>query len=135
MSRLVAGAALSDVVRKIPAMMGRWSNWKSFPDAVNGARIEAPIGPGVYEVCVAATQQLVAFGSSSNVAQSLSGVLPPSGRKWPFFRRAARPRYLSSELEYRTCAAASIDEARGAAAQLMGHRHALWRRFAPTLRG
>ena len=32
-------------------MSDRWSDWKSFPDAYHGEYIQAPIGPGVYEVC------------------------------------------------------------------------------------
>ena len=115
-------------------MIGPWSNWKSFPNAHQGEHIQAPIGPGVYEVCHVSTQELVAFGHTSNVARALSNVLPPAGRKWPFFRRAARPRYRSSELEYRTCAAGSLAEARVAAEQLIGHRQALWRRFSPMQR-
>ena len=115
-------------------MIGPWSSWKPFPDASQGQHIEAPIGPGVYEVCHAVTQEQVAFGHSANVAQSLSNLLPSRGTKWPFFRRAARPRYQSSELEYRTCAAASLTEARVAEGQLIGQRQALWRRFAPGQR-
>ena len=114
-------------------MIGSWSNWKPFPNAHHGGHIEAPIGPGVYEVCHVATREQVAFGFTANVAQALSNVLP-DGRPWPFFRRAARPRYQSHELEYRTCAAGSLAEARVAAEQLAGHRQALWRRFAPMHR-
>ena len=114
------------------AMIGSWSNWKPFPNAHQGGHIEAPIGPGVYEVCHIATQEQVAFGFAANVAQALSNALPANGRSWPFFRRAARPRYPSHELEYRTCAAGSLEEARVVATQLAGHRLALWRRFAPN---
>lgn len=112
-------------------MIGRWSTWKRFPDAFHGEHIEAPIGPGVYEVCHNASGEQVAFGYSANVAQALSNLLPPpSKRGWPFFRRAARPRYPINELEYRTCATGSANEARVAAEQLMGQRQALIRRFA-----
>ncbi len=31
-------------------MMQTWSGWKRFPDVKSGDHIEAPIGPGVYEV-------------------------------------------------------------------------------------
>ena len=113
-------------------MIGRWSNWKRFPNAFHGEHIEAPIGPGVYEVCHHESGEQVAFGYAANVAQALSNLLPPpSKRGWPFFRRIARPRYQSGELEYRTCATGSAAEARLAADQLMGQRQALLRRFAP----
>lgn len=98
-------------------MVVRWTTWKAFPDAFYGEHIEAPIGPGVYEVCLAATGEQVAFCYSANVAQALSKVVPSSNaRGWPFFRRA-RHRYLSSELKYRTCAAgtAGRGQNRGAA--------------------
>ena len=111
-------------------MIGQWSSWKPFPDAYHGQHVEAPIGPGVYEVCRSATGEQIAFGYAANVAQALAKVVPSGGRGWPFFGRAARPRYLSSELEYRTCAATSMTEARIAAEQLLSHRQAVWRRFA-----
>jgi hypothetical protein len=112
-------------------MIGRWSSWKSFPDAHSGGHIEAPIGAGVYEVCVAETGEQVAFGHSKNVAEALSKVLPsPGERSWPFFRRAARHRHKSSELEYRTCPAGNYSEARIAAGQLLAQRQAIWRRRA-----
>ena len=111
-------------------MLGRWTNWKPFPN--RGENIEAPIGPGVYEVCHAATGEQVAFGSSANIAQSLSDVLPQPGRTWPFFRRAARPRYTASELEYRTCATGTLSEAKVAVGQMLSQRQALLRRFSPA---
>jgi hypothetical protein len=112
-------------------MIGRWSNWKRFPDAFHGEHIEAPIGPGVYEVCHIATGEQVAFGHAANVAQALSNLLPPpSKRGWPFFRRAARARYQSSELEYRTYAAGSAIDARVAAEQLAGRRQVFIRRMS-----
>ena len=116
-------------------MITQWTNWKPFPNARQGGHIEAPIGPGVYEVCHINSGEQVAFGYSANVAQALSNAMRPSARRgWPFFRRAARARYPSNELEYRTCAAASLSEARIAAGQMLGHRQAIWRRFAPSLR-
>ena len=112
-------------------MICRSSNWKPFPDAFHGEHIEAPIGAGVYEVGHATTQEQVAFGYAANVAEALSKVLPPpNGRTWPFFRRATRPRYQSSELEYRTCSAGTLVEARTAHDQLIGQRQALFRRFS-----
>ena len=112
-------------------MIGQWSTWKKFPDAFHGEHLEAPIGPGVYEVCHTASGEQVAFGYANNLAQALTNILlPPSKRGWPFFRRAACPRYPIAELEYRTCAASSGAEARLAAEQLMGQRTAMIRRFA-----
>ena len=111
-------------------MIGRWSTWKPFPDAYHGEHIEAPIGPGVYEVCVAATGEQIAFGYAKNVAQALSGVVG-QGRGWPFFRKAARTRHQPSELEYRTCAAGSVSDAKVAVGQMQAQRQAMMRRFSP----
>jgi hypothetical protein len=111
-------------------MIGRWSNWKSFPDPAHGGHIEAPIGPGVYEVHHADTGEQVAFGYTKNVAEALSNVLEPPARGWSLFRKPARPRYQSSELEYRTCAAGTVVEARSAAEQMLGRRQAAWRHFS-----
>jgi hypothetical protein len=111
-------------------MIGAWSSWKPFPIPEHGEHVEAPIGPGLYEVCHVVTQELVAFGHATNVAQALSNVLRPTGaRKWLLFRRLAPPRYHSSELEYRTFAAGTVAEARIAAEVIIGHRQTLWRRI------
>ena len=53
-------------------MVQTWSNWKRFPDAYSGEHVEAPIGPGVYEVRHTMTGRVVAFGHSANVANSLA---------------------------------------------------------------
>jgi hypothetical protein len=114
-------------------MIGRWSNWKPFPDPYHGEHIDAPIGAGIYEVCHIASGEQVAFGYGANVAQALANVVRPSPAR-RLFRRFTRPRFLGSELEYRTCAAGSLAEARTVAEQLRGQRQALFRRFSPTLR-
>src|SRR5262245_7903952 len=112
-------------------MIGRWTSWKRFPNAFQGESLEAPIGPGVYEVCHTESGEQVAFGSAPNVVEALSKILPQQDvSKWPFFRKNSRPRYSSVELEYRTCAAGTLVEARVAAEQMLGHRNAMWRRFA-----
>ena len=53
-------------------MVQTWSDWKRFPDAHSGEHVEAPIGPGVYEVRHTMTGRVVAFGHSGNVANSLA---------------------------------------------------------------
>ena len=52
-------------------MSDRWTGWKSFPDDYHGEYIQAPMGPGVYEVCRASTREQIAFGCTRNVAESL----------------------------------------------------------------
>jgi hypothetical protein len=110
-------------------MVQTWSTWKRFPDAQSGDHVEAPIGPGVYEVRHTMTGRVVAFGHSGNVANSLAdlklnggvGAIARLFRKQPLVSRV-------SDLEYRTCAAASRAEAKTAASRLMGLRQTAWRR-------
>lgn len=112
-------------------MVQTWSSWKRFSDAADGGAVEAPIGPGVYEVRHTMTGRVIAFGDSRNVAQTLSelktqGSLSPLARlfgKRPLASRAA-------DLEYRTCAAGSRAEAKTAAHRLLGLRQSAWRRRA-----
>ncbi len=64
-------------------MIGNWSNWKKFPNAERGEHVEAPIGPGIYEVRNMSTGDLAAFDASGNVANALSALLrKPSSRPW-----------------------------------------------------
>jgi len=110
-------------------MVQTWSGWKRFPDAYSGGHVEAPIGPGVYEVRHSLTGRVIAFGPTGNVAQTLSEMKFNGGAglfarllgKQPSASRAA-------DLEYRTCAAASRAEAKTAAHRLMGLRQTAWRR-------
>lgn len=109
-------------------MVHTWSGWKRFPDALTGGFVEAPIGPGVYEVRHSLTGRLVAFGYSANVANAISDlrVQKPNLLARLFGRQPQVSRV--SDLEYRTCAAASRAEAKTAAHRLLGLRQNAWRR-------
>ena len=111
-------------------MIGNWSSWKRFPNAERGEHVEAPIGPGIYEVRHVSTGHLAAFDASANVALALSAL-----RKSPFslaklfgLRRNAGN---APELEYRTCPAASVGQAKVMAQALLGRRQAYWRSNQP----
>ena len=114
-------------------MVQTWSTWKRFPDAQSGEHVEAPIGPGVYEVRHTMTGRVVAFGHSGNVANALADLKLDDGigaftrlfRKQPLVSRV-------SDLEYRTCAATSRSEARTVAQRLVGLRQTAWRRRMDT---
>jgi hypothetical protein len=110
-------------------MAQNWSSWKRFPDAEVGDHVEAPIGPGVYEVRHTLTGRLIAFGHAGNVANAISELkVERSGNA---LTRLFRPPPLTSrvsDLEYRTCAAASRAEAKTTASRLMGLRQTAWRR-------
>lgn len=109
-------------------MVQTWSSWKRFPDVESGDNVEAPIGPGVYEVRHAMTGRVVAFGPAANVAQALSELKLDGGGTFArlFRKQTLVPRV--ADLEYRTCAAASRAEAKVAAQRLLGLRQTAWRR-------
>jgi hypothetical protein len=110
-------------------MVQTWSGWKRFPDAQGGNHVEAPIGPGVYEVRHTMTGRVIAFGHAGSVANALAslklngglGVFARLLRKQPLVSRV-------SDLEYRTCAAGSRSEAKTTARRLLGLRQTAWRR-------
>lgn len=110
-------------------MVQTWSSWKRFPDAQIGDHLEAPIGPGVYEVRHTMTGRVIAFGHASNVANALTD-LKLNGGVGTFARLFRRQPLVSrvSDLEYRTCAAATRAEAKTAASRLLGLRQTAWRR-------
>lgn len=109
--------------------MQAWDNWKRFSDVQGSAAVDAPAGPGVYEVRHTMTGRLIAFGHASNVANAL-GDLKQNGGVGAFARlfgkQSALPRV--ADLEYRICATASRADARTAAQRLMGLRQTAWRR-------
>jgi hypothetical protein len=116
------------VMRK--KMIGNWSSWKNFPNAERGEHVEAPIGPGLYEVRNIATGDLAAFDASANVAHALSA-LRRKQPAWTKLFSADRSAWQGTDLEYRTCPASSLSEARMMVQALLGRRQVYWRRSAP----
>jgi len=110
-----------------------WSSWKRFPDGQIGDHVEAPSGPGVYEVRHTLTGRVIAFGHAGNVANTLTD-LKPNGEVGAFARLFRRQPLVSrvSDLEYRICAATSRAEAKTIASRLMGLRQTAWRRRMDT---
>jgi len=109
-------------------MIQTWSGWKRFSDR-RGDAIEAPAGPGVYEVRHTMTGRVMAFGHSGDVAKTMAA-LTFDAEVNPLARLFRRQPVLSrvSDLEYRTCAAASRADAKTAAQRLLGLRQNAWRR-------
>ena len=105
-----------------------WSDWKHFPDPHSGLAIDAPAGCGVFEVRHVATGAQIAFAVSANVTASLENLVqgPSSGLLSIFtrYRISHRP----ADLEFRTCATASMSEARSEADRLNGLRRAYFQR-------
>lgn len=108
-------------------MIGRWAEWKRFPKAERGEHIEAPIGPGIYEVREASTGALFAFGAVDSVAQALAAVhlRPRSFASWFGFREPVG----NPNLEYRTCATSTKAEAKSAVEGMIDRRET-WLRGA-----
>ena len=113
-------------------MIGNWSSWKRFPNAERGEHVEAPIGPGIYEVRNMSTGDLAAFDASGNVAHALSALLrKPPAFSWAKLFGSGRDSWQGRDLEYRTCPASSVSEARMMAQALLGRRQVFWRRSSP----
>jgi hypothetical protein len=108
-------------------MANSWTTWKSFPNRQRGECIEAPIGPGVYEVRRMSTGEMVAFAATGNVAHALAKLVPPPRRSlWGVITgQAASP--SGYDLEYRICGARTPTEARLVAERLQGRRRVYWR--------
>jgi hypothetical protein len=113
-------------------MIGNWTNWKRFPNVERGEHVEAPIGPGIYEVRDMSTGDLVAFDATANVAHAVSALLRKQPlRAWAKLFGIQRSAVRGNNLEYRTCAASSVTEAKMMAQALLGRRQVYWRRSAP----
>jgi hypothetical protein len=112
-------------------MIGNWTTWKKFPNAQRGEHVEAPIGPGLFEVRYVSTGDLAAFDAAPNVAAALAALVrrPQGGSWWRLF--SAEPAWQGHDVEYRTCAAASYAEAKFMVERLLGRRQVYYRRSAP----
>ncbi|WP_291848163.1 hypothetical protein [Bradyrhizobium sp.] len=98
-------------------MISTWSDWKRYPRLGRSENIEAPIGPGLFEVRYAGSGALHSFEAVDNVAQALAQ-LPVGSKSWFGRRETAQ----SPDLEYRTCATSSKADAKAAAQRMIGRR-------------
>lgn len=101
-------------------MIANWTQWKSYPRATRGENIEAPVGPGLYEVRHAASGALFAFDAADNLAQALARIAAPPKSLASWFGKGA-PAQLP-ELEYRTFPTSTRATARIAAARMIDRR-------------
>lgn len=109
-------------------MISPWTNWKSLPDPKLGGSIEAPAGPGLYEVRRMSSGELAAFGPAANVAQAMAALrLHARPTSWLSLARRHEP---SEDYEYRTRATATTAQAKTVADSLRGRRNVYWRRRA-----
>jgi len=102
-------------------MAQAWSNWKRFPNSRSG--------DFVYEVRHTMTGELSAFGHAGNVANAIADLKVDGGNSaWSRLFRRDHPMPQVGELEYRTCAAASLADAKTTAQRLIGLRQTYWKR-------
>jgi hypothetical protein len=100
--------------------MTSWSDWALFPDPRQRKYLNAPFGPGVYELRRADTKELVLRGMGRNCAYRMVSLLPePLGQGT---RRNSKKRAYVLEhlghIEYRTYPCATESEAKAIEDQL-----------------
>lgn len=106
-------------------MVDQWTSWKKFPEPKLGEHLDAPLGPGVYELRNAMSGEMLAFGHSPNVASTLTKQLTPS-----FWQRMRGTAPDLRNIEYRTMAASSPQSARDHVASIERRREVYWERIA-----
>jgi hypothetical protein len=108
-------------------MNEQWSSWKSFPMPTRREHLDAPIGPGLYELRYAITGKMLAFGHAPNVAFALS-----NRRSMSLWRRLMQrwhsPEADERDIEYRTMATGSLREAQDHAKTMLMRRQSWWSR-------
>jgi hypothetical protein len=93
-------------------MEERWTKWRSFQTTQYGNYfVEAPVGPGIYEIRRAPDNEPVALACSPNLAHSLSAFVERGKDKRRFLFKQRTP-YAAGELEYRIWPLRTLSEAK-----------------------
>ncbi len=90
--------------------------------------IDAPEGCGVFEVRHVTNGEQVAFAVSANVAKSLENLIGAQSSGLLSIFTRYRISHRPADLEFRTCATASMSEARSETDRLNGLRRAYFQR-------
>lgn len=106
-------------------MIANWTNWKHYPRAARGENIEAPIGPGIFEVRIVQTGALFSFDAADNLAQALAKLSAPPKSFISWFGR--RDAAMLPELEYRTFSTTTRANARIALSRMIDRRETYMR--------
>ena len=92
-------------------MEERWTKWRSFQSTQYGNFVEAPVGPGIYEIRRSPNNEPLALACSPNLAHSLATFVERGkGNQRLFFKR--RTPYMPNELEYRIWPLRTLSEAK-----------------------
>lgn len=92
----------------------KWSDWKPFPDPRKNEFIQAPFGPGVYELRQKCKNMFILRGQGKNCAYRMASLLPaPYGQGTR--RNKQKQEYVFKnieEIEYRCCACSTNGKAK-----------------------
>ena len=103
-------------------MIATWSDWKRYPKIARGETLEAPIGPGIFEVRRVQSGDLFAFAATDNLAEALSNLAFGSKSLMSWFGH--REPIALPDLEFRTISTATRAQANIAAERVIGRREA-----------
>lgn len=90
--------------------MAKWSEWKPFPNPLQGGLLAAPFGPGVYELRKLSTGEKVLFGVGRRCASRMSSLLPDGGGTRNNTKKRAFVLANIADVEYRTRACSTEAE-------------------------
>lgn len=101
--------------------MSNWSEWQPFPAAETNQFLDAPAGPGLYELRNKRTNEYVLVGKSIEVAHRMRSLLPPPYGRGTRNNESKRQYVLDNigDIEYRTLACTTEDEAKAIEKQLL----------------
>ena len=94
--------------------MNNWKDWKPMPYPENCRRIEAPLGPGVYQIRNKTTKQLIQFGIGIECQKRMRSLFPApfgTGKR----NNADKRTYILQnwkDIEYRTLETSTREEAK-----------------------
>ena len=102
--------------------MSVWSKWRSFPDPRIGGVLAAPFGPGVYELRLRSSGELLLFGIGGHLALRMTSLLPAPHGRGTRNNGAKREFILANiaDVEYRTLVCTSRSAAADVEREMKG---------------
>jgi uncharacterized protein (DUF4415 family) len=105
--------ALKAKLKSIEEPPPKWSKWKAMPRREKCREIEGPAGPGVYQIRNKRTGQLIMFGQGEECQNRMKSLYPKPWGSGTRKNLEKREHILKNwpDLQYRTIATSTIDEA------------------------